>query len=525
MNCLKCGELINNSVRCHNCQTNQEEFLFNNLKKLTLDEILAFIFQSNLFDINSNNIKAVLNDLLIYKKKEKNILELLLNDDLLSKVMNTSSLEQAERLVIIETKTLVDTFEIKEELVYNITRSFVQAIKPQFTIREYVKKDQVLKTKKKTFEKPKFKFLMLVVVLTIIASTSLISLFNKDQFISITFKYDDGTIIEEYNAEAGSEVNIPIAYSKDGFTFTGWHDGEVLMEDGGDVLIVPPTDRVFTAVYEENSLYHVIFEDYDGTVLLDGFYEENHILDELPFVEREGYAFSGWFNGKNLLEDIRSIRVPNHDITFTAVYRESYTGYTIIFEDYDGSILVETRIREGGSIYQAHVSIPTRPDHVFKGWKYNGTVLSFNFGTIDNIKEDRVYTAVYEPLESSNGLDYNTFTLTDMYDKLSKSKTGSFNIVGSIGFINEVSKYIDPGLTCSKSCSLDNYSGHLLIQLSESLTEEERYALSIIQPHAVKSIRSEQYVSIEDDGRYIIAIRGTEEYTINIIKEVFNLEE
>lgn len=639
MKCLKCEEFIDNSIQCHNCQTNQEEFLFENLEKLTLDQILTFIFQSNLFDRNSNSIKAALNDLLIYKKKEKNIIELLLNDDLLDRVLNTTSLEQAERLVIIVTKNLVDTFEINEELIYNITRSFVQAIKPEFTIREYIKNDHISKPIEKPSNKPKFKFIMLVVVLTIVASTSLKVLLNKDEMVSITFKYDDGTIIEEYSAEAGNEVNIPIADSKEGFTFIGWYDGETFMEDVGDVLEVPSSNRVFTAVYKEynDKTIRVVFVDFNGDILLEDFYNENDKITNIPIGVREGYDFSGWFNGDTMLpSETKSITVPNYDITFTAVYvNKDTTAYSITYKYLDGRIIEQYFALEGVSM---DIPVPEyREGYIFIGW-YGQTFTRKGVGQLETPPFDEVFTAVYEPIYNGNPslndihdklmsgpinilgsrdfinevskytvpgetcsglcsidtykgnvilqlsedltederfiLNYyipsitiqnilkqqyiyievhgsrflairgtdeyaisvikdvfenvsndNTLTLADIYDKLSKSNEGSFNIVGSSGFINEVSQYIVPGLTCTESCSPDIYSGHLLIQLSDDLTEEEQYALDyIIPPIAIKSINNQQYLSIEDNGRFIIAIRGSEEYTIDIIKEVFNLE-
>ncbi|XMB86686.1 InlB B-repeat-containing protein [Mycoplasmatota bacterium WC44] len=535
MKCLNCNAQLQSSTQCYECHTNQEEFLFQNLEKLSLDQILVFIFQSDLFDVNVNSIKAALNDLLIYKKKEKNILDLLLKDDLLDKVINVPSLEKAERLVIIETKNIVDTFEINQELIYNILGSLVQAIRPEFLIKVYVKKDVMPETVEKKQNKFKLIFLLLAVIAaisisgsflkTLIESAELISEeVISEELISIIFMYDDERIIIEYNAESGSEVKIPIAENKEGLRFMGWDDGEAFMEDGGDVLEVPPSDRVFTAIYEvtENVLYRVIFEDYDGSIMYEGYHEENYIIDA-PYGEKEGYAFSGWFNGETLLYEIRSIRVPNHDITYTAVYQQHYTAFDVVFEDYDGFSILETRIREGGSIKQSNVPIPSRTGFVFKGWKYNGTVLPFDYGLIDNINENRVYTAVYDTLENSEGYDHNTVTLSDIYDKLSSANSGSFNIVGTTGFINEVSKHISPGLTCIGSCQPNIYEGHVIIHLSENLTDEEQFALDyVIPPIAIKSIENKQYLSIEDDGRYIIAIRGPESYAINVIKSVFN---
>ena len=120
--------------------------------------------------------------------------------------------------------------------------------------------------------------------------------------------------------------------------------------------------------------YTVTFKDYDGTVLKTQENVEGNTSATAPSnPTRDGYTFTSWDKSfDNITENL----------VVTAQYE--INKYTVIFKDYDGSVLKAQENVDYNTSATAP-SNPTRDGYTFVGWDKS----------FDNVTEDLVVTAQY----------------------------------------------------------------------------------------------------------------------------------
>ena len=119
--------------------------------------------------------------------------------------------------------------------------------------------------------------------------------------------------------------------------------------------------------------YTVTFKDWDGTVLETQTVEEGSSATAPSNPTRDGYNFTGW--------DVDFSNVTSN-LTVTAQY--SIQSYTVIFKDWNGTILKTQTVNYGSAVIAP--SDPTREGYKFTGWDND-----FN-----NVISDLIVTAQYE---------------------------------------------------------------------------------------------------------------------------------
>ncbi len=211
---------------------------------------------------------------------------------------------------------------------------------------------------------------------------------------TVIFKDEDGTILSTKTYHYGDEVIAPATPTKAAdetytYTFAGW-DKEVVDCVG---------DATYTATYDFAYIdYTVIFKDEDGTILSTKTY---HYGDEViaPTTptkaanETYTYTFAGWDN---------EVVACDGDKIYTATYTSVYIEYTVVFKDYDGSIISSAEYHYGQTVTKP--SNPTRAadntyTYAFAGWDK----------TVTNCTESIVYTAMY----SSTYIDYTVIFMNE----------------------------------------------------------------------------------------------------------------
>ena len=165
-----------------------------------------------------------------------------------------------------------------------------------------------------------------------------------------TYHYGDTIIPAADPARENDETYI--------YTFKGWN------KDVGSCT----GNMTFTAQYDTAYIeYTVIFKNYDGTVISRKTYHYGDAL-ELPAEpsrsadETYTYRFKEW-------ENLSSTCIGNAE--YMAIFEEIYIEYTIIFEDYNGTILSEKTY-----LYGDEIQIPDNPirpadevyQYEFAGW-------------------------------------------------------------------------------------------------------------------------------------------------------------
>lgn len=204
-------------------------------------------------------------------------------------------------------------------------------------------------------------------------------------YLTVSFKNYDGSLLSEstviYGQDAVYEGITPTRgeTSEYTYTFSGW-DQSLENITSNCVRVAQYTETLKPVEVK----YTVTFVNYDGTVLHEVYvlpggtaiYEwANPTREE---TEEASYSFKGWDQPlNNITSD--SIRV--------AVYEENKkpvtTYYTVTFKNYDGSILKEAIVEEGGTAIYDLVDDPHRPatsefTYSFKGWDLPLTNITSN---------------------------------------------------------------------------------------------------------------------------------------------------
>ena len=199
---------------------------------------------------------------------------------------------------------------------------------------------------------------------------------------TVIFKNEDGTVLSTETYHYGDAVTAPTTPTKAAdntytYTFTCW-DSEVVACNG---------DKVYTATYTPSYIeYTVVFKDHNGGAISTKTY---HYGDEIAVPSNPvrtadntyTYAFAGW--------DTSVVATCDGNKEYTATYTPTFIEYTIVFEDYNGTVL-STRSYHYGDPVTASAA-PTRESDVvgsytFKTWD----------NTVVNCVGDAVYTAIYD---------------------------------------------------------------------------------------------------------------------------------
>lgn len=162
------------------------------------------------------------------------------------------------------------------------------------------------------------------------------------------------------------------------YTFTGWSPE-----------ITPATaDATYTAVFDQSvNTYNVIWQNYDGTELDTEVYEYGVLptyKGEIPTKassEMYDYTFAGW---------TPTVDTVTREITYTAVYDETFRTYTVTFKNWNGDTLYTQEFTYNAyPDYQGET--PTKPsdtehDYLFEGqWS----------PTLAPVTDDVTYTAQF----------------------------------------------------------------------------------------------------------------------------------
>ena len=139
-----------------------------------------------------------------------------------------------------------------------------------------------------------------------------------------------------------------------------------------DALYWYPTPGICTGnqtiwLRSANTEYTVIFKDWDGTVLSEKTYRLGDKVTAPANPTRAAddactYAFAGW--NKTVVDC-------DGDATYTATYTQTYINYTVVFQNWDGTVLSSNTYHWGDTVTSP--ARPTRPEdanykYSFSGW-------------------------------------------------------------------------------------------------------------------------------------------------------------
>ena len=203
---------------------------------------------------------------------------------------------------------------------------------------------------------------------------------------TVTWVDEDGTELEkdenvaygttpEYNGETPTKTG-DAQYT---YTFTGW-DPAVSAVTG---------DITYKAIYTQTvNQYTITWKNWDGTELKT----EQVAYGEVPAYTGETptragdaehtYTFSGW---------TPEIQTVTGEAEYTAVFTDTINTYTVIWKNWDGTVLETDENVEYGTTPEFNGATPTKTgdaqySYTFKGWS----------PAVDTVTGDITYTAVFE---------------------------------------------------------------------------------------------------------------------------------
>ncbi|MBQ8392437.1 MAG: InlB B-repeat-containing protein [Clostridia bacterium] len=237
---------------------------------------------------------------------------------------------------------------------------------------------------------------------------------SKAEVYASDLTYDTESTFSE-TANYGEEFTLPTPV-RPGYTFTGWYNGETLIETE---TITITGDITLTPSWSVNS-YGLTFDTDCDTENPEDMAVTYDTEFTLPVVTRTGYTFAGWYNGETLIENgtwnyTEDMALVAHWTanTYNIIYKDFQPAVTITYDfNYEGSTPSSVVVNAGDTL--TYPTVPTRTNYVFTGW-YTDADCTNEYTFSNEITADMTlyagwgsYTVSSYYWTSSNGVLYST---------------------------------------------------------------------------------------------------------------------
>ncbi|MDE7429274.1 MAG: InlB B-repeat-containing protein [Lachnospiraceae bacterium] len=217
--------------------------------------------------------------------------------------------------------------------------------------------------------------------------------------VTLTYIYNDGEgRTDSAQVIPGANIAFPDA-SRKGYNFKGWYEDEALTVfagNAGEKHYAPQQDASYYAAWEKTDA--AVTFDADGGKMEGGDVTAK-IGDTitLPNCTKEGYEFTGWYDGDTCIGQAGEEYTVSDDVTLKAHYEKKETAICTITFDADGGKM------EGGTIIAKAgdtVTLPncTKDGYEFTGW-YDGNTCIGKVGEKYTVSADATLKARYEKKE------------------------------------------------------------------------------------------------------------------------------
>ncbi len=180
-------------------------------------------------------------------------------------------------------------------------------------------------------------------------NVTLYAKWNQLEGYTVTFCDHDGTVIKEIIVPIGGSVaaeDIPDAPEHDGYRFDGWQGSY---------------ENVTASVFIKANCRETVriqFVDHDNSLLYEEYIFRGENFENIPTdPTREDYEFSGW--------SVTSFENVSENLT---VYAEYVRLYTVVFLDWDMSLLKEITVKDGEAFPTSDIPELSREGYTPNGW-------------------------------------------------------------------------------------------------------------------------------------------------------------
>ena len=268
-------------------------------------------------------------------------------------------------------------------------------------------------------------------------------------YVNVTFKDENGKVLEEKEVILGTLVPEVDDLSKEGYQFAGWYHGEVKWNFAKDPV---KGEMVLEARFVDNAKYEIIYQLAGGAFEeeVEAFYISGIGLEKLPTPVRENHVFLGWYLNGELVEGISNSRIGS----ITLVAKWQVLNGSISFDLNEGSFYEGVKVPDSYNEGEGLASLPKayRNHYIFNGWMLNGQI-------VDSISKEQhgavLLKASWTPVvyEISYDLDGGKFsasekaeyTIEDEFNLVDATKVGYTFLGWYLG--NELVELVKVGTT------------------------------------------------------------------------------
>ena len=220
----------------------------------------------------------------------------------------------------------------------------------------------------------------------------------------VTWTDDNGKILDEKSLEYGAEIpkyadETPTKEENAQYTYTfaGWTPEDVTTVNG---------DITFKATFTENlKQYTITWKNWDGTVLQSQQVDYGKVpaYSEIPTRPDDAentYSFAGWEP---------TISAVTGNAEYTAVYTATINTYTVIWENWDHTVLETDEEVKYGTTPEYNGDAPYRPADAQYTYSFSGWAPQ-----VDTVTGDITYTAVYQQTVNQYTVTWNDWDGTPL---------------------------------------------------------------------------------------------------------------
>ena len=220
--------------------------------------------------------------------------------------------------------------------------------------------------------------------------------------LTVIFDTDGGTDIPNATVEYGNLVTRPADPEKDGYTFDKWYNA-----DGQEWVWNTFTIVADTTIYAKYTInqYEITIESQNDSIVTDNSDSVNgtyNFATEIRLFATiiEGYTFTGWFDGTDLVSDELEYMysLPSKNVTLVAKYEINQYEVTVTLKGYWSFIDFSDIEVTGAGTYDfgSTISLKTIFSHDAQFIAYYRTNYSGSWGYITNTAGNYITTNPYE---------------------------------------------------------------------------------------------------------------------------------
>ncbi len=211
----------------------------------------------------------------------------------------------------------------------------------------------------------------------------------------------EGNILATYDQHRGtSPVFVEAMPTKSGHVWKGWTDGTTFY--GRNEQLPKAMEAVtYTAEFESNEMYKIVFEDADGSLLDAGLYKKGttpicSVTPEPILTVSTIQTFKGWYP---------AVEPVSKSVTYTAIYNDPTKRlYPIHFLNYDGTEIYTEEFAHNTMPTYDRIT-PTREGNSAYSYEFSGWQSSTGATGLAAVSGEEWYTAQFNAIEREYG-DY-----------------------------------------------------------------------------------------------------------------------